>query len=196
MRAFKISEEKFIRENYGSKPIREIAQHLGRRKSVVMHHIRLMGLELTPEQRERIKQKYNFKKGQPSHNKGKAGKPNQASFKPGNTPANALHDGAITIRQKQGEKPYMFYRVGAAKWVYLHRYVWERANGPIPAGHVIRFIDGDTMNCELINLKLTTQGEHVMLNRNPEKHSEALKHRWKVRKAIAKHRAEFPALFE
>lgn len=196
MRPFKISEEKYIREHYGSKPIREIAAHLGRRKSVVMHHIRLMGLELTPEQRERMKSLSQFKKGQPSHNKGKAGKPNQASFKPGHAPANALHDGAITIRQKQGEKPYKFYRVGAAQWVYLHRYVWQQANGPIPAGHVIRFIDGDSLNCELSNLKLITQAEHVMLNQNIEKRAEAVRHRWKVKKAIAKHRAEFPALFE
>jgi hypothetical protein len=196
MRPFRTSEQKYIREHYGCISISQIASHLGRRKSVVMAHIKTMGLELTTEQRERMRALSKFKAGQPSYNKGKAGKPNSTSFKAGNKPANAMHDGAITIRHKQGEKPYKYYRVGASKWVLLHRYIWEQANGPIPQQNVIRFIDGDTMNTDLQNLQLITLAEHAKLNQNREKSSESLKHRWKVRKAIAKHRAEFPALFE
>lgn len=196
MRPFRVSEQKYIREHYGCTPISQIAKHLGRRKSVVMAHIKSMGLELTAEQRERMKALSQFKKGQPSHNKGKVGKPNKTSFKAGSIPTNALQNGAITVRHKQGEKPYKYYRVGASKWVLLHRYVWEQANGHIPQQHVLRFADGDTMNCALDNLKLITLAEHIKLNQNREKSSESLKHRWKVRKAIAKHRAEFPALFE
>lgn len=42
--------------------------------------------------------------------------------------------------------------------------VWEMHNGPIPKGHVIRFIDGNNLNCNIENLKLITRKEHAQLN--------------------------------
>lgn len=193
MRAFRTSEEKYIREHYGSTPISKIAAHLGRHKGVVASHIKLMGLNLTDEQR---KQSKPLKAGQQAHNKGKAGKPNQTSFKVGCVPANTKFDGAISTRQKHGQKPYDYIRIAPRKWVLLHHYNWENENGPIPPGYVLRCVDGDTQNCWPWNWELVTRRESLNLNRNEAKVSEALKHRWKVRKAIAKHRAEFPALFE
>jgi hypothetical protein len=193
MRAFKISEEKYIREHYGKTPIRLIAEHLGRRKSVVTSHIKLMGLQLTPEQR---KARNPFKKNQPAHNKGKSGKPNKTSFKVGHKPANAMHDGAISIKHKQGDKSYKYLRISRKKWVLLHRHIWEQANGPIPPAHIVTFIDGDSMNCELSNLRLISRSQQVLENQNNAKKTESIKHRYRIKKAIAKHRAEFPALFE
>lgn len=198
MRSFRVSEENYIREHYGKTPLSEIAKHLGRRKSTIVQHLKLMGLKLTDEQRKAIHNANKFQPGHVPFNKGTRGvmKPNATTFKAGQLPHNTKEDGAISIRQKEGDKPYKFIRIAKAKWVLLHRHVWQQANGPIPAGHLIAFIDGDTMNCELDNLQMITMAENVKRNQNRPKAAESIKHRWKVKRAIAKHRAEFPALFE
>lgn len=40
------------------------------------------------------------------------------------------------------------------KRVYLHKLVWQRAHGPVPAGFQIHFIDNNKENCSLENLEL------------------------------------------
>jgi len=42
---------------------------------------------------------------------------------------------------------------------YLHRYIWEQAYGPIPAGHFVDHIDRDTTNNSLDNLRLVTPAQ-------------------------------------
>ena len=46
----------------------------------------------------------------------------------------------------------------------MHRYVWTQANGKIPRGFVVNFIDGNFMNCDLSNLRLKTRGEMAVMN--------------------------------
>lgn len=47
---------------------------------------------------------------------------------------------------------------------YKHVMVWEEANGSVPVGKYIRFIDGDKTNCALDNLVLVSCVEHGLLN--------------------------------
>ena len=47
---------------------------------------------------------------------------------------------------------------------YKHLAVWEAYNGPVPKGHVVRFLDGNTLNCEIENLALFTRSEHGYMN--------------------------------
>lgn len=42
-------------------------------------------------------------------------------------------------------------------------YIWEQANGPVPKGMVVAFINGD--KCELENLMLISRPELLNLNR-------------------------------
>ena len=46
---------------------------------------------------------------------------------------------------------------------YKHRWVWEQAHGPIPAGHVLVFLDGDKTNCNLDNLMVLPRGIHARM---------------------------------
>jgi hypothetical protein len=46
-------------------------------------------------------------------------------------------------------------------WCYMHRYVWEQANGEIPTGCVIRFRDGDKTNVTLENLELVSRSQQL-----------------------------------
>lgn len=48
----------------------------------------------------------------------------------------------------------------AGKRHYVHRVVWEIANGPIPADKCVDHIDGDTGNNRLCNLRLVTRAEN------------------------------------
>lgn len=64
--------------------------------------------------------------------------------------------------------------------VYLHRYLWERAHGPVPEGCHVHHKDGDPSNNSLENLEVVTPGEHW------GKHDEARK-RWWASPEFAQH---------
>lgn len=53
-------------------------------------------------------------------------------------------------------------RVGAC--VFLHRAVWEKANGPIPKGYDVHHRDHNIYNNALDNLELIQQDEHKKLH--------------------------------
>lgn len=57
-------------------------------------------------------------------------------------------------------------------WPLLQRHVWEQANGPIPAKHLITFRDGNSRNCAIENLELVSRADwmrrHAIHNLPPE----------------------------
>lgn len=120
-----------------------------------------------------------YQKGNPPGNKGKkleeyVGEERAAEikqrisatqFKKGQSPANEKQVGDIVVvngyklRKKQMEGSQW------ERWEFLHRAVWEEANGPVPDGYVVSFRDSDPMNCELSNLMLLTRRENRQMTR-------------------------------
>jgi hypothetical protein len=47
---------------------------------------------------------------------------------------------------------------------FVHVWVWEQANGPIPDGYQIHHIDGDKQNNDLANLTIVTPTEHKRIH--------------------------------
>lgn len=47
---------------------------------------------------------------------------------------------------------------------HKHKVIWEEANGPVPEGHCLRFLDGDKMNCTLENLEMFTRTESLFMS--------------------------------
>ena len=45
---------------------------------------------------------------------------------------------------------------------YLHRFIWEKANGPIPKGFVIHHRDHNVENNDLQNLEIMSASEHMV----------------------------------
>lgn len=71
-------------------------------------------------------------------------------------------DGLLRLKVKDVRDP------PKKDWVYAHRQVWEAANGPIPAGYIVRFKDGrKTSDVALIvpdALELITRVENMRRN--------------------------------
>jgi len=63
-------------------------------------------------------------------------------------------------------KPYYdksngYYKLDVeGKKKYLHRVIWEEANGQIPDGMVVDHVDGDKTNNDLSNLRLATYSQN------------------------------------
>lgn len=84
-----------------------------------------------------------------------------ARFRPGQKPANAVPVG--TIRWNRSG----YYRIKTATgWRVLQREVWGAANGPIPEGYVLIFLDGNSRNVTLNNLQLISRAANMRLCRD------------------------------
>ena len=90
-----------------------------------------------------------FEKGHVPFNKGKKGLSfggKETQFKPGNRPANWMPvgtervnaDGYVDVKIQDGKLQ--------KNWKAKHIIIWEKANGPIPKGHVLIFADGNRLN--------------------------------------------------
>ena len=111
-----------------------------------------------------------FKPGHTPHNKGKQmdaeiyEKVAPTMFKKGNKPANTKPVGTINVRLDSQNRPYQYIKIKDSQWELLQRHVWTKANGEIPRGSVVIFLDGNYLNCELTNLKVITRKENMARN--------------------------------
>lgn len=118
-----------------------------------------------------------FQKGQEPPNKGKkcpegvGGRhPNarRTQFKKGHAPHNMQYlghervskDGYIEISIDEKNPHTGFER----RYVLKHRWLWEKANGPVPDGHALKCLDGDKLNCDPSNWEAVPRGVLARLN--------------------------------
>lgn len=98
-------------------------------------------------------------------------KPNSGSFQKGSKPNNQKPFGHQRICSKDGYalikvdevNPHTGYR---GRYRPKQHLIWEAEYGPVPKGHVLRFIDGDKLNCDLDNLICVSQAVNNRLNQN------------------------------
>lgn len=115
-----------------------------------------------------------FKKGNIPANKGThpptVGRMGETQFKKGNLPHNTkpvgyeriTKDGYVEVKIKMRPTHPSCNDNFKAK----HHIVWEEANGPIPKGYKLTFLDGNKKNCALDNLALITNAEHLQMTRH------------------------------
>lgn len=70
-----------------------------------------------------------------------------------------LSDGYIWV--KIDNKPKVKKNVN---WKQKHRLLWEAANGPIPEGHRVIFLNNDRTDVRIENLACVSKAEHIRLN--------------------------------
>ena len=94
----------------------------------------------------------------------------KTSFKPGNIPPNRKplwservdsKDGFILIKVPQKDP----YRGFPTRYKHKHVYCWEQANGPVPEGMVVSFVDGNNKHWQIKNLMLITRAELLQMNK-------------------------------
>ena len=191
-RDWTIQEDDFIRENFQTMKSNDIAVCINRTRSAVKNRVHKLGLKLDRSivTHERLSQ---FKKGSIPMNKGVKmpahiyEKAKKTMFKKGNKPHNTRIEGEFSDRKDKTGSIYRYIKIKDAHWVLYHRYVWEQVNGPIPKGHVVMFIDGNTLNCTIENLKLITLAENAIRNsihQYPKEVKDLIKLKNKLKKEI------------
>lgn len=188
-RPWSSEELEFLKQSYADQQCETIALKVNHPKSGVYRMARILGLEKS----EAFKKSplsggfqkgsvagaaFRFKKGQISHNKGKkiedymskAGieASKNTRFKSGNLPHNTRTDGEQSIRTDKSGKKYIYVRTALAKWEMLHVINWRKKYGEVPKGKILFFIDGNSLNCEVDNLKLITRAESMALSRQSD----------------------------
>lgn len=128
-----------------------------------------------------------FAKGHVPVNKGvkgwqAGGRSVQTQFKKGGRPVNEMPIGSYRIVTDSGGRNRKTVEIKLTdlpgrnnlRWKPLHRHVWEMHNGPIPAGHVVRFKDG----MHTIDPDLITIDRLEMLSKAENARRNAYHHRW------------------
>lgn len=113
-----------------------------------------------------------FEKGQVPLNKGKTIPlhPNSAAtrFKKGQRPVNKLDVGAESIDRDGYVKICVAepnrWTGAPTHMAFKHRWLWEKANGPVPAGHALKCLDGNKRNCDPSNWEAVPRGLLPRLN--------------------------------
>jgi HNH endonuclease len=171
-------EDRLLRSLYPDMPTAEIANRLGRSKASAEARARNLGLRKSPayisnmcrlQLGQKIGERYCFPKGHVPANKGlrrpgyAPGRMAQTQFKKGQTPHNTFPLWSFRVNTDG----YLLLKTGAVApkpnngWEWVHKLVWEQANGAIPRGHRIWWKDGDRLNCSLGNLELLSGAEHM-----------------------------------
>lgn len=130
--------------------------------------------DLTERQIKQIRQRNHFisgftgrfEKGSIPPNKGKKGYYAPGSEKGWFKKGNITHNTAPLNTEYETDDGYIKIKIAMPnKWQYKHRIIWEKQNGPIPAGHMVIFLDGNKKNFDIKNLKLISQKECATLNK-------------------------------
>lgn len=211
-------ELELLRAQYPHERASLVAAALGRDVDAVHRKARDLGISKTADffdrERERAKKQAQscssmiatrFAKGHEPANKGvrrprwSCGRMRETQFKKGQKSWRTFPVGHIGpdpegfLRIKIREplytgEPYTEYRPLYAK------YVWEQLHGPVPAGHVIRYRDGDRANCAIDNLYLQSRAdnarENQMWNSLPRELAHAIALNAALKRKLRKQNAE------
>lgn len=169
-RAWTEAEKEFMREYVPGHTRQEILEEFNRR-----FEPRQMGSIVGHMKNNKIRTGFDgrFKKGQPSHNKGRKMTPEQYAkckgtmFSKGNKPANTLPIGT----EMELSDGYIWVKVADVdrakkniNWRQKHRLIYEQQNGPVPPGCRVIFKDGDRRNFNPDNLACVSNAELARLN--------------------------------
>lgn len=169
MRLFTDEQHEYLVSIVKGRTVKEIVEMINKKYD----------LSIEPRQIRAYKKNHNlvsnldatFKKGHTPVNKGTKGLynvgGNKTSFKPGQKAKNwkpvgserVDRDGYILIKIRDDG-------IYQERWRPKHKVLWEEANGPLPKGHCLIFLDSNKQNVSLDNLLLITRQQLVRMNQN------------------------------
>jgi len=180
MRTWTPAQDDMFIEFYPNCTMSELKIMLGKTESAIYGRSETLNVKKSQEyldgpkaQRLRrgdnIGAEFRFKKGNVPFNKGVKGIVHEGCkktmFQPGSKPANYKPVGTIRfIRDKTDGYFEMKMADGMRQWKLLHRVIWERLNGVIPANQIVIFLDGNPKNLNIKNMALMTKAENMKRN--------------------------------
>lgn len=167
-------EDAIIRELFPRNATHKVAALIGRSASSVAQRAARLGVQKNPDYLDNAAFRFNgthvkgianrFKRGNEPPNKGRPQSEwmpaesrkrcQSTQFKPGQMRGAAQHNYRPIGTLRVSNDGYLERKVNddhpvpARRWVGVHRLVWEAANGPVPAGHVVVFKPGRRTACE------------------------------------------------
>jgi hypothetical protein len=171
------SEIATLTARYPNEKTDVLAKDMGMTVHRVYNKVFALRLKKTPEflqaegmeraQSEKFKAS-RFNAGHTTWNKGMKGLQiggEETQFKPGNKPQTWKPIGSERI-DKDGNLVRKFSDTGIKRndWKPVHVLCWEAAHGPVPAGHIVIFNDGNKRNFDIGNLICLSRAD--LMNRN------------------------------
>jgi hypothetical protein len=198
-------ERDILRRQYPYTATRLLVIKLGRPVSKIYQQAKKLGLKkdegyLKSENSGRLMAKdtrglpTRFPKGHVPFNKGKKWwqylslenqqKSFRTTFRKGQEPVNHKPVGSTRVNiygyiEKKTTEPN--------RWELQHRLVWKEHHGDIPAGMIVKFRDGNSLNCDVSNLYLATKRENMANNtiqRYPDEIKSAIRTLGKLKREI------------
>lgn len=181
------SRDEWLIKNYPSKDLSFLLNELECSYSALFKRAEILGVKKSEaylikkrkadgDKLKILGARHQFKKGCKAHNKGKKQTEFMSAdaiersavnrFKKGNKPHNELEDGFITSRKdhKTGIV-YKYIRINKGEWQLLSRYNYEKSTGEtLKENEVVRFKDGNTINCSPDNLEKISMQENLIKN--------------------------------
>lgn len=169
----------FILDNYKGISSKELAERVNNR----------FGTQVTERQMANYRKNHHlpsglggrFPKGHVPANKGKKMSPEvyekckATMFKKGQIPMGYKPVGSEVERwfDHGHTKKCIWVKVADPDvWREKHDLVWEAHNGPIPEGHALIFLDGNTLNPSIDNLALVDRYTNLLMNKNGLRYNE------------------------
>ncbi len=186
-RLWSAADDRWLRKRYPHESTQKLATELRRTLKAVYARAKNMGLHKTDEyldspaacrlrRGDNVGAKFRFQKGHVPANKGlrrpgyAPGRMKETQFKKGQRNGVAAQRympvGSTRVIVDSGGKGYLYRKIAdtpnvpwTRNWIPEHRRVWEEANGPIPRGHVLAFLNGDRTDIGLWNLECVSRRE-------------------------------------
>ena len=180
------AQAEYIRAHFPCEATARVAEALGIKQSTVITMAAKLDVKKDEEYKRaqrreqvlRAGEGTRIKPGALSWNKGKRigskGRSAQTQFKAGSIPFNLMPVGSERVvadgylYRKISDKPQQCLpgTIDNGRWKAVHRINWEEANGPIPDGAVISFIDGNRLNVHISNLILLDREDQTAFQKS------------------------------
>lgn len=173
----------FIKDNYLTLNVKQLARHFDCGGCKIQRFLKKNDLIIPPEVIQARKDQTRFSSGKTAYNKGMKQseymtaeaieKTKATRFKKGDKPVNKEPIGTITIRTQEGEKK-SWIKIAEGEWKQYHHYVYEQHHPKIVEEHLVIFIDGNSQNFDISNLKMVSKAENMFNNSKHNFHPEII----------------------
>lgn len=160
-RVFTKSQAEFIRSNYPKFTRKELTKKVNEAFNINVTEKQVCSF--VKNHKIKSGRTGQFQKGNKGWNTGTKGltKANTGSFKKKHHPANKMKVGS----ERVNTDGYIDIKIAEPDvWKAKSKIIWEQYNGAIPQDHILRFKDGNKLNCNIENLELLNRREHLYLN--------------------------------